>query len=119
MESLRNASRNTMFERWLESAMAQPGSAPKAPAAAAGLAPAHSGSESEEGHRLQDDGQELAPFLPTRETSGSKDATTFRPGWEVSVGLAAASIPQLVEAMSEPCCRGVLAACRCVLHDRS
>ena len=92
MESLRNASRNTMFERWLESAMTQPGahgSAPEAAQAASEAGPeagrdtAVSEPEAEEKLRVQREQQELASFLPSREEPSSKDATTFRPGWEV------------------------------------
>ena len=95
MDSLRNASRNTMFERWLESAMQPPassqaqGQAQAADEQAAAAQPAHAPQQPVRGavSAAEQEQQELADFLPARDepSSSSKDASnpTFRPGWEV------------------------------------
>ena len=123
MESLRNASRNTMFERWLESAMTQPRARGRAPEAAQAASEGGSGAgpasgreaavsvpEAEEKLRAQEEQQELASFLPSREEPNSKDATTFRPGWEVR---APCRLMQVCDMLCSARNRGTsLAACR-------
>ena len=77
MESLRNASKNTMFDKWLSAAAVAPGSAIHAPPRSP--APAADGDASP----LGDIAAYLQPPSAGILTSSLPASGTFRPGWEV------------------------------------
>lgn len=78
MESLRNASKNTMFDKWLSATIGAPSNPAHSPPRSPVLAP--DGDPSPLG--------EIAPYLQSPLMTGSSQtatlaAGTFRPGWEV------------------------------------
>ena len=81
MESLRNASKNTMFDQWLSATCVAPTSGPQSPP--------HSPAPAAEGVACQLGDiaaylQTPAPAPTTSSQAASAAAGTFRPGWEVS-----------------------------------
>ncbi len=93
MDSLRSATRNTGFERWLDatlrprdSASSAPGESPKAPTdndspkAAAG---SDAGSQQGSAHGSDAALAEVAQYLAgSKSRQGQGAASVFRPGWE-------------------------------------